>query len=362
MSLPSPKPFLLGIKPYEQGKSKAGGAEKPVIKLSSNENPLGPSPKAIAAYREYADLHRYPDGSAAGIREAIAEVFGLDASRIVCGAGSDELINLLIHAYAGEGDEVLYSQYGFLMYKIYSVAHGATPVTAPETSDLLADVDALLAAVTPRTKLVFLANPNNPTGTLLPDSEVRRLRAGLPENVLLVLDAAYAEYVETADYDAGAKLVEETQNTVMLRTFSKIYGLPALRLGWGYAPAHVVDALQRIRSPFNVSSAAMVAGIAAVKDVEYTAHAVQHNNAERAKLAAALSAFGLKVVPSEANFLLIRFPTEAGKNAQDANATLLADGIIARDVGAYGLPEYLRITVGTEDENKAVIASLRKLF
>lgn len=362
MTLPSPKPFILGIKPYEQGKSKAGGDEKPVIKLSSNENPLGPSPKAIEAYRAYADLHRYPDGSAAAIREAIADVYGLDATRIVCGAGSDELINLLIHAYAGEGDEVLYSQHGFLMYKIYSVAHGATPVTAKETPELLADVDALLAAVTPRTKLVFIANPNNPTGTLLPDSEVRRLQAGLPENVLLVLDAAYAEYVETADYDAGAKLVEETQNTVMLRTFSKIYGLPALRLGWAYAPAHVVDALQRIRSPFNVSSAAMVAGIAAVKDVEYTAHAVRYNNTERKKLADALTAFGLKVVPSAANFLLIRFPADAGKTAKDANATLLEDGIIAREVGAYGLPDYLRITVGTAEENAAVITSLGKLF
>lgn len=364
MTQPQPKSHILGIKPYEQGKSKVGSANgqpKKLIKLSSNENPLGPSPRAIEAARFYDGLHRYPDGSAADLRATIADVHGLDASRIVCGAGSDELINLLIHAYAGAGDEVLYSQHGFLMYKIYATAHGATPVTAPET-DLTADVDALLAAVTPRTKIVFLANPNNPTGTLLAQSEVGRLRAQLPQHILLVLDAAYAEYVEETDYDAGAKLVEATDNTVMLRTFSKVYGLPALRLGWAYAPATVVDVLQRIRSPFNVSSVAMVAGIAAIQDIEYTRHTVAYNNRERARLASALEGFGLKVTPSAANFLLIHFPQTEAKSAQAANATLQADGIIAREVGAYGLPDALRITVGTEEENTAVIASLGKLF
>lgn len=361
MTHPQPKAHILGIKPYEQGKSKVGGdgvQPKRLIKLSSNETPLGPSPKAMAAYQAYDALHRYPDGSAADLRAAIAGVYGLDAARIVCGAGSDELINLLIHAYAGVGDEVLYSQHGFLMYKIYATAHGATPVAAAETAELLADVDALLAAVTPRTKIVFLANPNNPTGTLLPQSEVERLRATLPQHILLVLDAAYAEYVETEDYDAGAKLVEATENTVMLRTFSKVYGLPGLRLGWAYAPAPVVDVLQRIRSPFNVSSAAMVAGIAAVRDVEFTHHTVAYNNRELARLKTALEGFGLKITPSAANFLLVHFPQAAGKTAQEANAALLADGIIVREVGAYGLPHALRITVGTAEENDAVIATL----
>lgn len=364
MTQPQPKPYILGIKPYEQGKSKISGttdSPKKLIKLSSNENPLGPSPKAIEAYKNFADLSRYPDGSAAAIRHAIANVYGLDESRLICGAGSDELINLLIHAYAGEGDEVLYSQHGFLMYKIYSVAHGATPVAAPE-KDLLADVDALLSAVTPRTKLVFLANPNNPTGTLLANSEVLRLRANLPEHVILVLDAAYAEYVEESDYDAGAALVESTENTVMLRTFSKIYGLPALRLGWAYAPAPIIDVLQRIRSPFNVSSAAMAAGIAAIKDTEYTRQAIAYNNRERKVLVKALEGFGLKVTPSAANFILVHFQNTPGKNAKDMNAALLTEGIIVREVGAYGLPDALRITIGTTEENTAVIAVFRKVF
>lgn len=359
MTSPTPKAHILGITPYAQGKSKTGTQDAParLIKLSSNENPLGPSQQAIAAFRTMGDLHRYPDGSALALREAIAGVHGLDAARIVVGAGSDELINLLIHAYAGEGDEVLYSEHGFLMYKIYSMAHGATPVTAPETN-LTTDVDALLAKVTPRTKLLFLANPNNPTGTLLAGAEVKRLRAELPPQVLLVLDAAYAEYVEEADYDAGAKLVDATGNTVMLRTFSKIYGLPSLRLGWGYMPAAIADVLNRIRSPFNVNSAAMAAGIAAVRDTAYTAYAVEYNARERARLSAALTALGLTVTPSAANFLLVHFPN-SGNTAAAANRHLLADGIIAREVGNYGLPDALRFTVGTEEENTAVIASLK---
>lgn len=360
MSHPMPKAHILDITPYAQGKSKTGAGAEPqrLIKLSSNENPLGPSQKAIAAFRTLPELHRYPDGSAIGIRSAIGEVFGLDPARIVMGAGSDELINLLIHAYAGEGDEVLYSEHGFLMYSIYARAHGATPVTAPE-QNLVANVDALLAAVTPRTKLLFLANPNNPTGTLLAQGEVDRLRRELPAHVLLVLDAAYAEYVEAPDYDAGAKLVDASDgNTVMLRTFSKIYGLPALRIGWAYAPAAIVDVLNRIRSPFNVNSAAMAAAVAAVKDTAYTAYAVEYNARERARLSAALEKLGLKVTPSATNFLLVHFADASAASA--ANAFLLGEGIIARDVAAYGLPQCLRFTVGTEDENSAVIEALSR--
>lgn len=359
MTTPTPKAHILGITPYKQGKSKTGSGTTPqrLIKLSSNENPLGPSQQAIAAFRTMGDLHRYPDGSAAALRAAIADVHGLDADRLIIGAGSDELINLLIHAYAGEGDEVLYSQHGFLMYKIYATAHGATPVAAPE-KNLTADVDALLAAVTPRTKILFLANPNNPTGTLLANGEVQRLRAGLPGHVLLVLDAAYAEYVEETDYDAGTKLVDATGNTVMLRTFSKIYGLPSLRVGWGYAPAAIIEVLNRIRSPFNINSAALTAAEAAVKDVRYTAYAAEYNARERTRLTAALTSLGLKVTPSAGNFVLVHFH-ETGNTADAANRHLLAEGIIAREVAAYGLPNALRFTVGTTEENTAVIESLK---
>lgn len=359
MSSPAPKAHILDITPYAQGKSKTDDDKTParLIKLSSNENPLGTSQKAIAAFRTMGDLHRYPDGSATAIREAISETFGLDPARIVMGAGSDELINLLIHAYAGKGDEVLYSEHSFLMYKIYTMAHGATPVTAPE-KDLTANVDTLLENVTERTKLVFLANPNNPTGTLVAQSEVNRLRASLPDHVLLVLDAAYAEYVEGVDYDAGSKLVESTQNTVMLRTFSKIYGLPSLRIGWAYAPAEVVSVLNRIRSPFNVNSAAMAAAIAAVKDTAYTTYAVQYNARERTRLVDAFEKMSLKVTPSSGNFLLVHF-SSTGKTAAATNAHLLADGIIAREVGAYGLPDSLRFTIGTDEENAELIASLK---
>lgn len=359
MSLPQPKAHILDITPYQQGKSKTGAMDAPerLIKLSSNENPLGPSQQAIASFRTMADLHRYPDGSAAGLREAIGEVFHLDPQHIVIGAGSDELINLLIHAYAGEGDEVLYSEHGFLMYKIYAKAHGATPVTAPE-KDLVADVDALLGKVNAKTKLLFLANPNNPTGTLLPQSEVERLRQQLPEHVMLVLDAAYAEYVEDSDYDAGVTLVNSTHNTVMLRTFSKIYGLPSLRVGWAYAPAEVVSVLNRIRSPFNVNSAGLAAAAAAVRDTAYTAYAVEYNARERTRVTAALTSLGLKVTPSATNFVLVHFAAE-GKTATAANQALLAQGIIAREVANYGLPNCLRFTIGTTEENTAVIDALK---
>lgn len=358
-ALPQPKPSLMKITPYAQGKSKAqgvGSETAQLIKLSSNESPYSASPKALAAGKAFNQYERYPDGSCAALREAIGKVHGLDPSRLVCGAGSDELINLLIHAYAGEGDEVLYSQHGFLMYAIYAMAHGATPITAPE-KNLTADVDALLAAVTANTKIVFLANPNNPTGTYLPAAEVQRLRDGLPPHVLLAVDAAYAEYVLADDYSDGAKLVDSSAgNAVMLRTFSKIYGLSALRLGWAYAPAAVVDVLNRIRSPFNVSSIAQVMGAAAVQDTAFTMQVRDDNAKQRAWLEAELRSLNLPCVPSEGNFLLIHFGSAA--KASDVNTALHRAGIIPREVGNYGLPEYLRLTVGTEAENRAVISAL----
>lgn len=356
MNSPTPKPGIMTISPYVGGKSKADG-ERPVIKLSSNENPYGPSPKAIAACKEAAHLlHRYPDGGHAALREAIAEIESLPASQLVCGSGSDELIGLLIHAYAGVDDEVLFSEHGFLMYRIYALGNGATPVTAPET-DLTASVDALLAAVTPRTKILFLANPNNPTGSLLPYREVERLRASLREDVILALDAAYAEYLEDPTQD-GRALVAAGTNTVLLHTFSKIYGLGGMRLGWAYAPMPIIDVLNRIRGPFNVNSAALAAGTAAIRDTAYTDSMRRLNAVQRQRVSEGVTQRGYKAVPSAANFILVEFPTTQGQTAADANQFLLSQGIIPREVANYGLPNYLRITIGTEAENTALLDAL----
>lgn len=358
MSAPTPKPGIMAVAPYVGGKSAAAPGKK-TIKLSSNESPLGAGAAALEAYAKAAEkLHRYPDGNSVALREAIAEVQRLDMARIVCGAGSDELIGLLVNAYAGSGDEVLYSAHGFLMYKIYAQVAGAAPVAAPE-KNLTADVDALLAHVTPRTKIVFLANPNNPTGSYLPASEVARLRKGLPEHVVLALDGAYTEYVTAADYTDGRELVDAGENTAMLRTFSKIYALPSLRVGWGYFPQSMADVLNRARGPFNVSGAAIAAGAAAMRDTAHVAASVAHNMRWREWLAGELRALGLKVHPSHANFLLVEFASPQA--AEAANRRLLGEGIIVRDVMAYGLPACLRMTVGLQEENEALVAMLRKI-
>jgi histidinol-phosphate aminotransferase len=360
---PQPRPGILDISAYVPGESEAPGGVKP-IKLSSNETPLGASPKAIAAYKALADrLERYPDGAATALRNAIARRYGLDPNRIVCGCGSDELIGLIAHHYAGPGDEVLFSQHGFLMFRISTLASGATPVAAPE-KDYRVDVDAMLARVSPRTKVVFLANPNNPTGTYIPHDEVRRLHEALPGDVLLVLDAAYAEYVRRNDYEAGLELVATTANTVMLRTFSKVYGLAALRLGWAYCPAAVADVLNRVRGPFNVTAPAIAAGVAAVEDAEHVERAVAHNERWLPWVTDEIGRLGLEVTPSLGNFVLIHFPAGqgSGKGAAAADAFLKARGIILRPVGAYGLPNALRMTIGTEEENRAVVAALAELM
>ena len=350
---PTPKPGIMAIAPYVGGKSKVEGISR-VIKLSSNENPWGPSPKAVAAFAaQAANLHRYPDGAHAALREAIARTHDLPEAELICGCGSDELLGLTVHAFAGPGDEVLFSEHGFLMYRIYTQSNGATPVTAPER-DLTTDVDALLAAVTPRTKIVFLANPNNPTGTVIPFSEIRRLRAGLREDIILGLDAAYAEYLTRPDYEAGHALVREGTNTIVFHTFSKIYGLPALRLGFAHAPAHIIDVLNRVRSPFNVNSAALAAGIAAVEDTAYLTEMRDRNNAELARVCAAIRDYGYNTVPSYANFVLVHF----GDQASAVNAHLASRGLIVREVVNYGLPEFLRISIGTEEENDLLIAAL----
>jgi histidinol-phosphate aminotransferase len=354
---PRPRPGVLDIAPYVPGTRALPGARH-VVKLSSNETPFGPSPRAIEAYLAASKhLSRYPDGTARPLREALAKLYGLDPARIVCGAGSDELLTLLAAAYLGPGDQAIYSEHGFLVYRIAIRAQGATPVAAPE-ADLTADVDAILTRVTPRTRIVFIANPNNPTGTYLRFDEVKRLREGLPSDVLLVLDAAYAEYVRKNDYEAGIELVATTDNTVMTRTFSKIYGLASLRIGWAYCPTEIADALNRIRGPFNVSGPAIAAGVASLDDQAWVQRAVGHNEIWRARMSEALAGIGLGVTPSAANFLLLHFPKANGKSAPEADKFLHERRIILRRVEEYGLPHALRMTIGTEEENRAVLDAL----
>jgi histidinol-phosphate aminotransferase len=359
MSRPVPNPGILDIAPYTPGKSPVAEPGRKVFKLSANETPLGPSPKAIAAYKNAADhLHDYPEGTSRVLREAIGRAFGLDPDRIICGAGSDELLNLLAHAYLSQGDEAISTTHGFLVYPIATKANGAVNVVAPE-ADFTADVDAILKLVTPRTKLVWLANPNNPTGTYLPFDEVRRLRAGLPPHALLVLDAAYSDYVSRNDYEMGLELVATTENTVMTHTFSKIHGLAALRVGWMFGPAHIVDALNRIRGPFNVSTPAMLAAVAAIEDTAHVQTSKAHTEHWRNWLTDELAKLGLKVTPSVANFVLIHFPLEKGKTATEADAFLTKRGLVLRALNNYRLPHALRMTIGTEEANRLVVDGLR---
>jgi histidinol-phosphate aminotransferase len=361
LSDPVPGPGILDIAPYVGGDAKLEGVERP-IRLASNESALGPSPKAIAAYRALAgDIHRYPDGSADELRRALGERYNLDPAQIVCGAGSDELIGMVLRAYAGPDTEVLYSRHGFLMYPIGAMSVGATPVAVPER-DLTADVDAILARVTPKTRVVFIANPNNPTGTYLSANDMARLHAGLPSNVLLAIDAAYAEFVNRNDYEPGTKLVDQADNVVMLRTFSKIFALAGLRLGWGYFPPKVADVLNRVRGPFNVSAAALAAGLAALEDTEALAKARAHNDRWQPWLNERMAALGLHPTSSVGNFVLPCFPDDGRHHADAAFRFLQGKGILTRKMGGYGLPDRIRITVGTGEENEKVAAALAEFM
>ncbi|MCC6717915.1 MAG: histidinol-phosphate transaminase [Acetobacteraceae bacterium] len=352
---PQPRAAVMAIHAYVAGEAKLPGVNR-IIKLSSNEGAFGPPPAAIAAYTKVAaEIHRYPDGGSTALRRAIGTRFGLDPARIVCGTGSDELIGLLCHVYGGPGTDILMSMHGFTMYQIAGTFAGSRVLKVPE-KNLTTDVDAMLAAVTPETNIVFIAHPNNPTGSLLPQSEVERLRAGLRPDILLVLDSAYAEYVEAADYDAGQKLVDAAENTVMLRTFSKVFGLGGMRVGWGYMPPAVADALNRVRGVFNVNLAAQAAAVAALEEPGWVERCRAHNTEWRARLAASLAAVGIKVWPTEGNFLLADFATAAA--AQDADAFLKSRGIIVRGMAAYDLPHCLRITVGTAEECTLVTEAL----
>jgi histidinol-phosphate aminotransferase len=358
---PQPRPEILAIDPYVPGKSSVPGVAK-IHKLSSNESPLGPSPKAIEAVRALADsLELYPDGASTALREAIGRRYGLDASRIICGNGSDELLALLAQVFLHPGDEGLYSQYGFLTYPICIRAAGGVPVVAKDT-DKTASVDAILERVSSRTKIVYLANPNNPTGTYIPFSEVKRLHAGLPSHTLMVIDAAYAEYVTRNDYAAGLELASAADNVVMTRTFSKIHGLAGLRIGWAYGSTHVLDALNRVRGPFNLNGAAQAAGVASLGDAGHIEGAIAHNTRWLPWLAEAIAELGIEVTPSVGNFLLLTFPKQSGRTAGDADAFLSARGFVLRAVASYGLPDSLRLTVGREEANKGVVTALQEFM
>src|SRR5215217_3431999 len=324
MNRPVPNPGILDIAPYTPGKTPVPEPGRKVFKLSANETPFGPSPKAIEVYKQAAaHLEDYPEGTSRVLRQAIGRAFGLDPDRIICGAGSDEILNLLAHTYLSRGD------------------------------------DAILKLVTPRTKLVWLANPNNPTGTYLPFDEVKRLRAGLPSHVLMVLDAAYSDYVSRNDYELGIELVATSDNTVMTHTFSKIHGLAALRVGWMFGPAHIVDAVNRIRGPFNVSTPAMLAAVAAIEDTAHQQMSKAYTEKWRNWLTEEATKLGLTVTPSVANFVLIHFPLEKGKTSADADAYLTKRGLVLRALNNYGLPHSLRMTIGTEEANRLVVDGLR---
>jgi len=354
---PTPQPGILDIAPYLPGKSGAPGSK--TIKLSANESPLGASPKAIAAFASAAEaLEIYPEGSSRLLREALGEVHGVDPARIVCGNGSDDILHLLAQIYLGEGDEAVMNRYGFSVYPIITMATGAHIVMVEET-DYRADVDALLAAVTERTKVIWLANPNNPTGTYLSNAEVRRLHAGLRPDILLVIDSAYAEYVTAADYSVGLDLVAEADNVVMVRTFSKM-GLAAARIGWMVGPDHVVDAMHRIRGPFNVNLPAQLAGAAAARDVEFTEKLRTHNARWREWLTAEIDGNAMRVLPSQANFILVLFADAA--SAATAFETLMQGGYVVREVGkSYGIENGLRISIGSEEAMRGVAAILKTM-
>jgi histidinol-phosphate aminotransferase len=355
MSSPQPQKAVLSVEPYKGGEAVLPGFAKP-IKLASNENPRGSSPRAKEAFRSASEnLWLYPDGSATKLRAAIAKRYGLDPDHIICSAGSDEIFQMLVRAYLTEGDEIVQNEHAFSIYGIFAKAAGGI-VRAGKDKNLAADADSMLAQMGPKTRLVFLANPNNPTGTYMPFDEVRRLHAGLPPQAILVLDGAYAEYVRRNDYAAGVELVSDNENVIMTRTFSKIHGLAALRLGWAYAPAGVIDALNRVRLPFNVNTPALLAGIAAMEDSQFMEDSADLNARELERVEKGLTAIGLSVVPSVANFTLARFP--ANKTAPAADAFLRSRGIIVRRMESYGLPDALRISIGDETQNSALLKAL----
>ncbi|MEZ5939007.1 MAG: histidinol-phosphate transaminase [Hyphomonadaceae bacterium] len=358
---PQPLPQLAKVNRYVPGEAPKPGAGK-TFKLASNENPLGAPPMAKDVYVKAADrIDVYPDGGAVALKEAIARRHGLPAERIAVGAGSDEIFLLLGRAYLAPGDQIVATKHAFAIYAVIGQQQGAEVIEVDE-KDFVADVDAILAAVTPKTKIVWLANPNNPTGTYIPFDEVKRLHAGLPKSCLLVLDGAYAEYVKKNDYAVGLELAAESENVVVTRTFSKIYGLAGLRVGWGFAPAHVIEAIEGVRMPFNVNIVAQSAAIAALDDQDFLKRSLEHNEQELARLIAGLRELGLETLESVCNFAVAKFPTEPGRTAADALDFLKARGVTVRGLKGYRMPDHLRISVGTAEGNDAVLAGLREFL
>ena len=354
---PTPKPGILDIAPYVPGKSKAEGFAHP-LKLSSNENPLGCSPAARAAFVAAADsLALYPDGRATALREALSAKYDLEPERLIFGCGSDEVFTLLGQAYLQPGDNAVQVEHGFLAYRI-AIRAAQAQVRFARQPGRRSDVDAILSQVDARTRIVFLDNPGNPTGAWLDGAEVRRLHAALPADVILVLDGAYAEFVEDPAYEDGIALARDARNVVVSRTFSKIHGLAALRVGWAYCPAEVADACDRIRAPFNLSLPAQAAAVAALGDDDFMARSVALVREERPRLEAGLRALGLETYPSQANFTLVRLPDAPGRTAAEAEAALAAAGVLVRGLKPYGLGDSLRITVGRAEENARVLQAL----
>ena len=354
----NPGPGIMKIKPYVGGKSGVIG--KKSIKLSSNESALGPSSHAKEAFLKSLDsLAIYPDGQQYALKEAISKNNNIDVNQISCGAGSDEILTLIGNAYLVPGDEVIYSEHAFILYKIISLANGAIPIAATE-KNLKADVDSMLNLITPKTKIIFIANPNNPTGTYLSTGEIKRLHANIPENILLVIDGAYAEYVINSDYDSGIELVSNYSNVVITRTFSKVHALASLRIGWAYCPNHIIEVLNRIRGPFNVSIPAIMAGEAAMNDNEHVKNSVDHNTKWRDYLYNHYTELGIEVIPSVANFLLLNFKNVENINSNNLEKYLNDKNIYIRNVKDYGLPTHLRITIGSEKDNKTLLEEIHK--
>ena len=359
--VPAANPSLFQIEVYVPGAARAPGFDDPA-KLSSNENPLGTSAQAQAAFTAAADgLHRYPDGGSQALRAAIAARFGLDPARIVCTSGSDEILGLLATAYLAPGDNTVQGEYSYLTYRIVAHAAGAEPRLVAEPGYTV-DPEAILAAVDARTRIVFIANPGNPTGTHLSGAAIRALHARLPGDVILVLDGAYAEYVEDPAYEDGLALAREADNVVVVRTFSKIHGLAALRVGWSYLPAGIADAIMRIRPPFNVNAPAQQAATASLADEAFLEESRTHAIAERARLGAALRALGLTVLPSQTNFVMLDLSGHPRFDGAALVAALAAQGILVRGLGGYGLDHAVRVSIGTVAENDLVIGALARLF
>lgn len=350
-------PYLPG-KPIEEVEREYG--LDGVANLASNENALGPSPMAVAAAREaVARANLYPDGSASQLRNALAAKLGVEAKEVFVGNGSNELIEVLVRTFVLEGEEVLTSAQSFVAYKLAAQGHGRTLVEAPMKARFHYDLEALRKLLSRRTKLIFLANPDNPTGSWFGEAELTPFLDAIPKDTLVVLDEAYVDFVDAPGYPDALALRRRYPNLVVLRTFSKVHGLAGLRLGYGIARPEVVEFVDRVRAPFNVNLVAQAAGVAALSDAEHVERSRALVREERPFLAAGLAALGATVVPSQTNFVLADFPGRPGKELSEA---LLREGVVVRPMVGYGFATAQRVTVGLRAENEKCLAALRKVL